>query len=133
MSFKQALGWIEKGIPIMAFPEGRRSDDGHLLDFKGGPFAIAIKTGVPIVPITLAHTHAVMPSNSLFPVQPGAGKLHVHVHSPISVEGKTDKELDEQVRDVFLSTLPKCQHPAKEPVDEEPAPAEEKTLQTVEM
>jgi 1-acyl-sn-glycerol-3-phosphate acyltransferase len=135
MSFKQALEWIEKGVPIMAFPEGRRSDDGHLLDFKGGPFAIAIKTGVPIVPITLAHTHAVMPSNSLFPVQPGAGKLHVHVHPPISVEGRTDKELEEEVRSAFMSTLPKCQYPVEQRKDE-PVPVvtkeEEKVLETVE-
>lgn len=114
MSFKQAVEWIDKGVPIMAFPEGRRSEDGHLLDFKGGPFAIAIKTSVPIVPITLAHTHAVMPSNALFPVQNGNGKLHVHVHEPIPVEGKTDKDLEEEVRKIFMSTLPKCQHPVEE-------------------
>jgi 1-acyl-sn-glycerol-3-phosphate acyltransferase len=131
MSFKQALEWIDKGVPIMAFPEGRRSDDGRLLDFKGGPFAIAMKTGVPIVPITLSHTHAVMPSNALFPVQRGAGKLHIHVHSPISVEGKTDSDLADEVKEIFMSTLPKCQHPV---VVEEAlaAPKEENVLQMIE-
>lgn len=98
----------------MAFPEGRRSDDGRLLDFKGGIFALAAKTGVPIVPITLAHTHAIMPGDSLFPVQAGAGKLHVHVHPAIEVEGKTEEELGKLVKDSFLQTLPKCQHPLRE-------------------
>ena len=98
----------------MAFPEGRRSDDGRLLEFKGGLFAIAAKTKIPIVPITLSHTHAVMPSSALFPVQPGAGKLHVHVHPAIDVEGKTEEELGQLVHDCFLETLPKYQHPAKE-------------------
>ena len=97
----------------MAFPEGKRSDDGRLLDFKGGLFAIAVKTGVPIVPITLSHTHAIMPGNSLFPVRPGAGKLHVHVHPAIEVEGKTEAELDRSVRECFMATLPKDQHPLK--------------------
>lgn len=113
-SFKQSIQWIKDGVPILAFPEGKRSDDGRLMDFKGGLFAIAVKTGVPIVPITLAHTHAIMPGSSLFPVQPGAGKLHVHVHPAIEVEGKTEAELDMLVRDCFLETLPKYQHPVKE-------------------
>jgi 1-acyl-sn-glycerol-3-phosphate acyltransferase len=110
-TFKEGLRYLKKGVPIMAFPEGQRSKDGHLMDFKGGLFAMATKTGVPIVPITLAHTHAIMPSNSLFPVQSGAGKLHVHIHDPIDSEGKTDAELAELVRASFLSTLPLEQHP----------------------
>ena len=95
----------------MAFPEGQRSKDGHLMDFKGGLFAMAAKTNVPIVPITLSHTHSVMPSNALFPVQPGSGKLHVHVHEAIDTSGKTEEELVALVRESFLKTLPLEQHP----------------------
>lgn len=116
-SFKQSLEWIKKGVPVMAFPEGRRSQDGRLLEFKGGLFAIAKKAGVSIVPITLSHTHAVMPGDALFPVQPGAGKLHIHVHPAIEAEGKTEDELSMLVRECFLETLPKDQHPL--PVREE--------------
>ena len=97
----------------MAFPEGQRSKDGHLMDFKGGLFLMAAKTKVPIVPITLSHTHAVMPSNALFPFQAGAGKLHVH--DPIDAEGKTEDELAQLVRESFTSTLPLYQQPL-EPV-----------------
>lgn len=110
-TFKEGIKYLKKGVPIMAFPEGQRSKDGHLMEFKGGLFAMATKTNVPIVPITLSHTHAVMPSNSLFPVQPGAGKLHVHVHDPIDTAGKTDEELSALVRKCFLQTLPLEQHP----------------------
>jgi 1-acyl-sn-glycerol-3-phosphate acyltransferase len=95
----------------MAFPEGQRSKDGHLMEFKGGLFLMAAKTNVPIVPITLSHTHAVMPSNALFPVQPGAGRLHVHVHDAIDTQGKTEDELAALVKASFLSTLPLEQHP----------------------
>jgi 1-acyl-sn-glycerol-3-phosphate acyltransferase len=116
-SFKQSIQWIKEGVPVMAFPEGRRSPDGRLLEFKGGLFAIAVKTGVPIVPITLSHTHAVMPGSCLFPVQPGGGKLHVHVHPAIEVEGKTEEDLSRLVRECFLETLPKDQHPINNAVD----------------
>lgn len=111
-TFKETIAWLNKGVPIMAFPEGQRSPDGHLMDFKGGLFLAAVKTQVPIVPITLHHTHAIMPSNSYFPVQSGAGKLHVHIHDAIDTSGgKTEEELVAAVRTAFLKTLPLEQHP----------------------
>lgn len=113
-TFKEGITWLKKGVPIMAFPEGKRSDDGRLMEFKGGVFAMATKTNSPIVPISISNTHAIMPSNAAFPVQNGAGKLHVHVHAPISTEGKSDEELTESVRQAFLSTLPMDQHPIQE-------------------
>ena len=105
-TFKEGINWLKKGVPIMAFPEGQRSPDGRLIDFKGGVFSMAVKTGVPIVPLSISHTHAVMPPNALFPVQSGRGKLHVHVHSPIESAGRTDAELADLVRQAFLSELP---------------------------
>jgi hypothetical protein len=110
-TFKEAIGWLKKGIPIMAFPEGRRSPDGRLLDFKGGLFSMAKKTNVPIVPISISHAHAIHPGNSLFPVQRGKGKLHVHIHDPIDASDKTEAELAELVRLSLLSELPFVQHP----------------------
>lgn len=95
----------------MAFPEGRRSSDGRLLDFKGGLFSMAKKTNVPIVPISISHAHAIYPGNSLFPVQRGKGKLHVHIHDPIDTSDKTEAELGELVRNSLLSELPFVQHP----------------------
>jgi 1-acyl-sn-glycerol-3-phosphate acyltransferase len=110
-TFKEGIKWLKQGVPIMAFPEGQRSKDGHLMDFKGGLFLLAAKTKVPIVPITLSHTHSVMPGNALFPVQRGAGKLHVHVHDAIDTDGKTEEEMVALVRASFLKTLPLEQHP----------------------
>ena len=105
----------------MAFPEGQRSPDGRLIDFKGGIFSMAVKTKVPIVPISLSNTHAVMPGNSLFPVQPGAGKLHIHVHESIDTDGLSEVEIAARVRDTLLSKMPVCQHPlpVKEDATEE--------------
>lgn len=102
----------------MAFPEGARSEDGRLMNFKGGIFSMATKANVPIVPISLSHTHAVMPANSLFPVQPGNGKLHVHVHESIDPNGKTDDELAALVQEALLSQMPRDQHPLAKPVEE---------------
>jgi 1-acyl-sn-glycerol-3-phosphate acyltransferase len=81
------------------------------MKFKGGLFAMAIKAKVPIVPVSISHAHAIMPSNALFPVQAGRGKLHVHVHDAIDVEGQTEAQLSEAVREAFLSQLPYDQQP----------------------
>eukprot|EP00547_Thalassionema_nitzschioides_P004406 CAMPEP_0194200094 /NCGR_PEP_ID=MMETSP0156-20130528/855_1 /TAXON_ID=33649 /ORGANISM="Thalassionema nitzschioides, Strain L26-B" /LENGTH=328 /DNA_ID=CAMNT_0038925061 /DNA_START=196 /DNA_END=1182 /DNA_ORIENTATION=+ len=123
-TFKEGISWLKKGIPLMAFPEGARSEDGRLMSFKGGIFSMATKAKVPIVPISLSHTHAVMPANSLFPVQPGNRKLHVYVHEPIDPNGKTDDELAVLVQEALLSQMPREQHPLINS-------AEEKTVEKV--
>lgn len=110
-TFKEGVAWLKKGVPLMAFPEGKRSKDGRLDSFKGGIFSMAVRAGVPIVPISISNTHAIYPSNALVPVQSGRGKLHVHVHAAISVEGKTEDELAGLVKVALLSKMPLEQHP----------------------
>mmetsp|Transcript_51595 Transcript_51595/g.109727 ORF Transcript_51595/g.109727 Transcript_51595/m.109727 type:complete len:383 (-) Transcript_51595:219-1367(-) len=110
-AFKQAVSYLQNGVPIMAFPEGARSPDGRLMPFKGGTFSMAVKAGVPIVPLSLANTHAVMPGVGFLPVQGGEGKLRVYVHDAVSVEGKGEEEIAREVRKALLSELPWDQHP----------------------
>mmetsp|Transcript_19870 Transcript_19870/g.36511 ORF Transcript_19870/g.36511 Transcript_19870/m.36511 type:complete len:402 (-) Transcript_19870:165-1370(-) len=117
-TFKQAITYLQNGVPIMAFPEGARSPDGRLMPFKGGIFSMAVKAKVPIVPLSLANTHAVMPSAGFVPVQSGRGKLRVFVHDEISVEGKSEEEIVREVREALLSELPLDQHPLEEEEEE---------------
>lgn len=117
-TFKEGVSWLKSGVSLMAFPEGKRSHDGRLMEFKGGVFSMAAKSNVPIVPISISNTHAVMPSNSMFPVQSGAGKLHVHVHSPIDIDGRPESEIASLVREKLLSKMPLDQHPLPNIQDE---------------
>jgi len=110
-TFRQAITYLKNGVPIMAFPEGARSPTGRLMPFKGGIFSMATKANVPIVPLSLANTHAVMPTAGFLPVQSGKGKLRVFVHDPISVEGKSEEQISKEVREALLSQLPLDQHP----------------------
>jgi 1-acyl-sn-glycerol-3-phosphate acyltransferase len=109
------MAWLQRGVPIMAFPEGMRSRDGRLMEFKKGIFSLAVKANVPIVPITLCHTHAIMPTYSYFPVQSGAGKVHVHIGTPIEPMGRTESELELLVRKELLAHLPTDQLPLQVP------------------
>merc|ERR1711957_314963 len=110
-TFRDSVKYLKNGVPLFVFPEGMRSKSGRLLDFKGGMFAIARKTEVPIIPLSISHSYAVWPAYALLPSQRGAKKLHVHVHDPIETEGKTEEELEELVLQAFLDNLPNVQLP----------------------
>lgn len=118
-TFKEGINWLKKGVSLMAFPEGARSPDGRLMKFKGGAFSMAVRQKVPIVPITIVNAHATMPANAIFPIQSGAGKLAVHVHPAISVEGKSEEELENLVRTAIMSKLPADQLPLPEVSEED--------------
>ncbi len=51
----QAIDYVKQGISICIFPEGTRNDGEELtlLPFKEGSFKIALKTGCPIVPVSI--------------------------------------------------------------------------------
>jgi 1-acyl-sn-glycerol-3-phosphate acyltransferase len=54
----------EEGISLLIFPEGGRSRTGEMRDFKEGAAFIAIKAGVPLVPIAMKGTREVLPFGS---------------------------------------------------------------------
>lgn len=71
---------------------------------------------MPIVPLSIANAHAVMPSEGFVPLQTGSGKLRVYVHDPIEVEGKSEEQISEEVRRALLTELPLDQQPLEEVV-----------------
>lgn len=79
----------EKAISMLIFPEGGRTRDGQLQPFKEGVAYIAIKAGVPIVPVGITGTRAVIPMGSGV-VKPG--RVMLRVGDPIPTEGLTLKD-----------------------------------------
>ena len=59
-SLKIAAHIIRSGVSVVIFPEGTRSPDGRILPFKKGGFVLAIEAGVPIVPVIIRGTSAIM-------------------------------------------------------------------------
>jgi 1-acyl-sn-glycerol-3-phosphate acyltransferase len=85
----------------MTFPEGTRSKDGKIKPFKQGMFHLAIKSGVPIIPITIIGAGDIMPKRSL-KINPG--KITMIIDRPIDVNGYTIENravLIEQVKNVI--------------------------------
>jgi 1-acyl-sn-glycerol-3-phosphate acyltransferase len=64
-SIERAAESVRKGSSVVLFPEGTRTPDGKLQPFKRGAFSLAAKAGVPVVPLTINGTFAIMPKGSL--------------------------------------------------------------------
>ena len=56
--------------PLILFPEGKRSTDGNLVEFKPGAAMLSLRTGTPIVPIHIAGADTSLPRGAYFP-RPG--------------------------------------------------------------
>ena len=60
----EAAAALARGYDFLVFGEGTRSRDGSLLPFKKGPFVMAIKAAVPVVPVAVSGTEALQPKGS---------------------------------------------------------------------
>jgi len=94
----QTLDEIGKGGSPLVFPEETWSTDGTLLPFARGGFLIAIKTGLPILPVGLEGPRLVLPPNQGI-VRPGP--VTVRIGEPIPTAGlgvSNRRQLTERVR-----------------------------------
>lgn len=73
-SLEQAASIVRAGGSVCVFPEGTRSHDGGIGRFKPGAFQIALAAGVPVVPVAIAGSGAVLPPSG-FAVRPGVIRL----------------------------------------------------------
>lgn len=64
-SMDEAARQIKSGTSVIVFPEGTRTRDGRLLPFKRGGFLLAVKAGVPVVPVSISGSFAINPGGSL--------------------------------------------------------------------
>ena len=62
--YREAAGWLRRGVSVVFFPEGTRSNDLSLGEFQNGAFKLAIKEKVPILPILIQGTRDAIPKGS---------------------------------------------------------------------
>jgi 1-acyl-sn-glycerol-3-phosphate acyltransferase len=60
-AYQEASAWIDKGVSVMFFPEGTRSPSGEMQDFHAGPFKLALKKNVAVLPMAIHGTARAMP------------------------------------------------------------------------
>jgi 1-acyl-sn-glycerol-3-phosphate acyltransferase len=100
-----AVDKLRDGATLIAFPEGTRSKDGHVGAFKSGAFQVAIAAGVPVVPVAISGSGAVLPPSG-FRVRPGT--IVLRFGEPIATDAMTAQgrnALAQQARDRVVQML----------------------------
>ena len=89
---------IGQGNSIMMFPEGTRSADGRLKAFKHGAFTLALRNGVPILPIVVEGTANALPKRGF--VLQGRHEIRIRVLDEIPHEKFSDQSVEEVTENV---------------------------------
>jgi 1-acyl-sn-glycerol-3-phosphate acyltransferase len=89
-SLRRVIEGVKRGRSLAVFPEGSRTEDGQLQAFEAGGFKIALKAGVPIVPVTIRGTFKMLPRTSL---APRPGRVDVIISEPIETRDYNEKTL----------------------------------------
>lgn len=71
---------VKQKFSVMAFPEGTRSSDGNIHEFKKGSFVMAINTGLQVLPVSIKGTYDILPKKRIR-IKPG--KVRMKIHKPI--------------------------------------------------
>jgi 1-acyl-sn-glycerol-3-phosphate acyltransferase len=111
---EQAVKSLKAGNSFLVYPEGTRSPDGRLQRFKKGAFMMALKAGVPIVPVSISGAFKIM-RKGRFAIHPG--RVRIAFHDPVTTEGCTldDRErIMAAVRQAILSGLEPEERPPEE-------------------
>ncbi|HWP58000.1 MAG TPA: lysophospholipid acyltransferase family protein [Candidatus Acidoferrales bacterium] len=108
-SIKQAAELIKRGISIVVFPEGTRSRDGKVHDFKATLFVLPIRTRTPVVPVYIEGTfEALGPGRVLFNPRPMA----LTFLAPVYGDFRSDKDRVAYAEKVRSALIENGQRPA---------------------
>lgn len=91
-SLSSAVRTLKSGMPVFIFPEGGRTETGHVGNFLNGPAFMAIRAGVPIIPMALIGTHELLPIHTaqFHPV-----RVMLVIGEPIETTSYSLRQIDE--------------------------------------
>ncbi len=98
LSLRQAKERLTNGISTVIFPEGSRTKDGNMHEFKKGAFQIAFDLKLPIVPLTIEGSYDIMRIGSC---QLNPGKMKLTIHDPISTQDLSVDDMHKLMEDVW--------------------------------
>src|SRR5262249_33123639 len=101
-TIEEARRRIARGGSILMFGEGTRTPDGKMQQFKRGPFNLASRAGVPIVPLTINGSYRIMQKGSLR-IHPWA--ISLVLEKPIELPGTDGKQSELMLRDQVRAAI----------------------------
>jgi 1-acyl-sn-glycerol-3-phosphate acyltransferase len=99
---------VSEGLSLIIYAEGTRSPDGRVARFKAGSFMLAIEAGLPVVPVAVIGTRAVMPKGRL---RTEPADVRLVIHDPIQPPAMASptvhdaKALADRVHDIVTRTV----------------------------
>jgi len=114
-TLKDAIETLKAGNSLVTFPEGTRSKDGRIADFKKGPFTMASRAGVRVVPISIIGTHLFQPPGAFVPFAVPRG-VRIVCHPPIDPPpAKKEDEALKACMAAITTALPPSMRPLEAP------------------
>lgn len=105
VSVNMAADRIRNGASVLIFPEGTRSKDGVVGEFKKGGFHLAMKAGCDIIPVAIVKSRDIVPKGSL---KVNRGAIYFNIGKAIPVKGYPKREmaiLMEKVREAVIAMM----------------------------
>jgi 1-acyl-sn-glycerol-3-phosphate acyltransferase len=102
----QCARYLRLRCSVVFFPEGTRSPDGRVLPFNDGPFQLAIRERVPILPLAVDGSGAALPRDSW--IFGRTRDIHFHILKAVPVDGWDVKQapaLRDAVRQTIIGEL----------------------------
>lgn len=103
-AIKEASQRLERGLNMVIFPEGTRSQGPEMGEFKKGSIKAATMVGAPIVPFRLENVYAILEGNKGIKVKPA--EVHVYFGEMIDVAAMSraeQKELSGKMKEIVQS------------------------------
>jgi 1-acyl-sn-glycerol-3-phosphate acyltransferase len=91
-SLKEGSKKLTGGWSVLIYPEGTRSPDGNIQEFKKGAFMMAVQTGIPILPVTCNGAAKILRKKTLA-LSPG--HISITIGRPIVTTGMTEQDVPE--------------------------------------
>jgi 1-acyl-sn-glycerol-3-phosphate acyltransferase len=92
-SMNAAAERIKTGASVFVFPEGTRSTDGVLQEFKAGAFILALKARKPVIPVSISGSYRIIAKKGSWYIHPGVIHMTIGVPIPTAEMNSRDRGL----------------------------------------
>jgi 1-acyl-sn-glycerol-3-phosphate acyltransferase len=93
---------LKAGRTVVIYPEGTRSTNGNVAEFRSGALRLARDCGVPVVPVAVVGTAEVLPKHGRFSPAP----MQVRIGEPVDPESSSAPQLRARVIALRQGCLP---------------------------